>query len=158
MLEYFNNITEELNEYLLPQYNYKSHSFYTYIGQWKQDNPYTWCIRFPGATRGHIKVDDNMIITEINLYDSAFQDGIGCYKREAEQALTKHIGTKLILNKEGIYYMQNLNGDLKIKMHEAIEGAKDVVECYLNDEFTKDEFENIIAEIKQKYDKICDEN
>ena len=92
--EYFNEITKELDKYLL--YSNSPYCFDTYIIAYDTG---LWSIRFPGATRGHIRVDDSMIITEIKLYDdTAFGDKIGCYKREAIDVVRRFIGTKLELH------------------------------------------------------------
>lgn len=95
--EIFNEITRELDKYIL--YTNLPYCHGTYIMKWVYDNDHTWCIRFPGATRGCITVNDDMIIEDIKLYDDTAFDlkGVACYKKEAKDALVKFIGTKLII-------------------------------------------------------------
>ena len=58
--------------------------------------------RLPGATRGHIVVDENYFIKEIVFYkDTCFNsnnNGIECYKKEVvEAANSRYLNTKLDL-------------------------------------------------------------
>lgn len=54
-----------------------------------------WSIRFLGATRGHIEVDENEIILKIKLYnDECHTDKI--YTTEVRSCFSKYIGMKLI--------------------------------------------------------------
>ena len=53
-----------------------------------------WLIRFPGATRGRITVDENEVITNIEIY----KDENNIYRPETEDTLKeKYIGYKIIL-------------------------------------------------------------
>ena len=92
MKEYVNNITKDLDMYT------KYDKFNTYICQWKENIMNFWCIRFLGATRGKIIVDDDMVILEIELYpDTSFGNALGCYKESAKKVVNKYVGTKLEL-------------------------------------------------------------
>lgn len=55
--------------------------------------------RVPGATRGHVEVDENFVIKKIVFYpDTCFNsnhNGIECYKKEVVEASNKFIGTVL---------------------------------------------------------------
>lgn len=93
MNKYFNEITNFLDEKL----GYKNKfGVKNYITDY--DIEYgKWCIRYPGATRGYIDVDENMIIKDIGINDLK----IYCYSipyDELTQILTdKFKGTKLEL-------------------------------------------------------------
>lgn len=83
----------------------KEHKFVTYILE--DDNnitPNIFAIRHPGATRGHIKTDDNRIITEIVIYKSSGlykkePHNVGIYKDEILSAVQQFIGRKLVIEK-----------------------------------------------------------
>lgn len=83
---YINDLTIDMDKCLL-----KKHSgFCTYIYNSKCNNKYP--IRYPGATRGHIKVDDNDIITEIKLYADT-----NIYNSNVFMCFDKYIGKKFII-------------------------------------------------------------
>ena len=83
---YVNDFTKELDTVL--KHKAESIEFYTYLYHYSDD---TWVFRYPGATRGHIKIDDNNIITEIKIYKDT-----NIYKPEAEEICKKYIGYKLM--------------------------------------------------------------
>lgn len=58
--------------------------------------------RVPGATRGHIKLDKDHIITEIKFYeDTSFGGSIPeCYDRKVVEATKKYIGAKIVCKNE----------------------------------------------------------
>lgn len=81
-----NDLTKEMDTYLV--YQNSEHPMKTYIYDKFKDK---WTLRFPGATRGYIKVDENEIITEIVLYD----DTVGIYKPEVRECFDKYIGMQI---------------------------------------------------------------
>lgn len=98
--EYFyhtNDLTREMDDYLVLDEVYKEYAK-TYI-RVSKDNPFNdhrLAIRHPGATRGEICFDDNMIITNIELYDDEYHtDEI--YRPEVREIFKKYIGTKLVI-------------------------------------------------------------
>lgn len=102
---YYNNFTEELDKY---NHVYEQFKDKEYAGCWRT---YLWepdvknavqgkenlvAFRVPGATRGHVKVDDNLIIQDIVFYeDTCFSHNIGCYKESIKEVIPKFLGTKL---------------------------------------------------------------
>lgn len=90
-----NNLTREIDGYLKDEYkNDKYDIFNTYIYDRSIDG-INWAIRYPGATRGGISVNENMIITDIRL--NIGLDSI--YKSEVKGILNKYIGMKLVIIK-----------------------------------------------------------
>lgn len=87
-----NDLTREMDKHLLPgcpEY------FKTYL--WHRFDPDGVAIRYPGATRGHIEFNEEMIITKIVLYDTAFDHkGVRCYEPTVEQAVQRFIGDKIV--------------------------------------------------------------
>ncbi len=55
-----------------------------------------YAIRFPGATRGHIEIDETSVITKVVFYPrtSVYKD-IGCYKESILEVEGKFVGAKL---------------------------------------------------------------
>lgn len=89
-LEYTNDLTREMDAYL----EYKEGRARTYIYDTKFEDCYA--IRFPGVTRGYIRVNDNDIITEIVLYRDKYNtDKI--YTDNAKECFKKYIGMKLVM-------------------------------------------------------------
>lgn len=85
----YNIITLELDNQL--KINVGGCPFKNYIYNDRYQNKYA--IRYPGATRGHIEVDDNNIIVKIKIYhDEYHTDNI--YKSTVENAMKKFIGYK----------------------------------------------------------------
>lgn len=89
-LHLVNDLTKELDDYLLINETYK-------INNYIYDHPFdnSWPIRYPGATRGGIRVDENNIITDIVLYE----DSDDIYKKNVREILSKYIGMKLVVEK-----------------------------------------------------------
>lgn len=87
---YKNDITEYLDEYLI-----KCEGCIDFYSNYIYDEPINgnWAIRVPGATRGHIKIEDG-IIKEIKLYEDSF-----CYKREVLNNLDQFIGKSIDLGR-----------------------------------------------------------
>ena len=77
-----NDLTKELDKHL----ESKIGSFKSYIHEEIIDGFYL--IRYPGATRGRIDIDENNIITEITLYESTFD----CYLESAKSCTEKYVG------------------------------------------------------------------
>ena len=83
--DYVNDFTKELDTIL--KHKVEGVNFNTYLYPYSDD---IWVFRYPGATRGHIKIDDNDIITDIKIYEDT-----NIYKPEAEEICKKYIGYKL---------------------------------------------------------------
>lgn len=86
--QYICNLTKIMDD------NLKSRKtiFSTYIFEIKCDN--LWLIRFPGATRGYIKVDENEIIEDIKIYkDSCIYIDIEGLEQKLKD---KFLGMKII--------------------------------------------------------------
>lgn len=111
--EYRNDFTRFLDEYrtdsiMKLESPYKE-MMSTYLWNMDIENDFSYydgkkgkCIAFrlPGATRGHIEVDENYIIKDILFYaDTCFnknKNGVECYKPEVVEAATnKFRDTKL---------------------------------------------------------------
>lgn len=84
-----NEFTEACDEHLLDVYltdpDFNSHGFGTELmvdsSLEVKDNTITIPFRFPGATRGHIKMDvSSCKIVDVVFYENATKPGIGCYK------------------------------------------------------------------------------
>lgn len=87
--DYTNDLTREMDSFL--KSNNKHFENYIYD---KFQNK--WIIRYPGATRGYIEVDENDIIVDIVLYhDSMETDKI--YLPEIRECFSKYIGMKLVI-------------------------------------------------------------
>lgn len=95
MIEYRNNITNELDKYLIDEF--KIHNFTTYILKWNNGVNDIFSIRVPGRTRGCIYVDENMFIIKIRIDDDNINGKFACYKSGAKESIEKYIGTKIIL-------------------------------------------------------------
>lgn len=96
-------ITDFCEDYLVFERKHDARSFMaTYLcakerfaGRW------LFSIRRPGATRGHIEVDDNDVIVDIVIYDDSGiahdkPNNVGCYREELKEAIKKYIGCKII--------------------------------------------------------------
>lgn len=90
--ELTNDLTREMDTYLKHKET-GPHAFNTYLdGKYKD----MWPIRFPGATRGYVRVDINEVITEIVLTrDDYNTDKI--YKDNVRECFSKYIGMKLVI-------------------------------------------------------------
>lgn len=92
--EYTNEITDKLNEYMNESYKDMvrtcGKNCGTYLVPYLNEGYVS--IRGPGATRGHIKIKDN-IIRGFAFYKRAKD----CYIEEVQDAVQEYIGCKLIL-------------------------------------------------------------
>ena len=90
-IEYTNDLTREMDKYL----KYKSKYAQTYIMEVEKiKDRYYSALRYPGATRGHIEVDDNNIIIDIKLYTDLSTDKI--YEYNVRDIFKNYIGKKLL--------------------------------------------------------------
>lgn len=109
---YSNEITQEVEKYLLKDFEHlptKSIVYKTYIiGRKKNKN--VFYIRFFGATRGRIIVNDEFQIKkiEINKTNGYENDDakFACYSKEVLNIIDKYVGKTLIFKNERI----NING------------------------------------------------
>jgi len=92
-IHHTNDLTREMDTYLDFKDTYIN--LHTYI----YDHSITgksYGIRYPGATRGHIEVDEDNIIIDIVLYvDSCHTDKI--YKKEVWACFNKYLGMKFVM-------------------------------------------------------------
>lgn len=87
---YLNKLTVELDKHIVFE---SGCSFNNYIYDKIGDK---WTIRYPGATRGYIRVDEEEIIQEIVLYDDKYRtDKI--YKKNVRDCFDKFIGMKIVI-------------------------------------------------------------
>lgn len=92
-IEYTNDLTRDMDSYLKRPNEHMQTYIYDHSLTGK-----TWAIRYPGATRGHIEVDENNIITDIVLYKDSYRtDKI--YKEEVWSCFEKYIGMKFVMIK-----------------------------------------------------------
>lgn len=84
--DYVNDFTKELDSVL--KYKPEGVNFNSYLYPYSDD---TWVFRYPGATRGYIKIDKDSIITDIRIYEDT-----NIYKPEVEDICKKYIGYKLV--------------------------------------------------------------
>lgn len=84
--DYENDLTKEMDKHLLKKHK----DFKSYICKGNM------ALRYPGATRGHIEIDDNMVIVDIVLYDTACDNIVKCYKSTIREVIKKFIGAKII--------------------------------------------------------------
>ena len=102
-----NKFTADCDEYLLPSYKqmlekgYKQSYFYDggRLNYHDNSKEYHMVLRVPGATRGHVVID-NGIITNIVFYpDTAYETGprcVGCYSKDIVESIkNKWIGEKM---------------------------------------------------------------
>lgn len=76
--------------------------FCTYVLENDMYRPNLMAIRFPGATRGHILINDNNIIEDIVFYkDSGIfaqaPNNVGVYKEEILEKTRQFIGKRIII-------------------------------------------------------------
>ena len=86
--DYKSEITDYLDKHLIKCYGCSD--FYSNYIYSEPVNGY-WAIRVPGATRGHIKVEDG-VVKEIKLYEDTF-----CYGESVFDELNKFVGRKIDL-------------------------------------------------------------
>ena len=97
--KWIGDFTNDIDNFLTDDYKKDDDSYKTYIMHTKSDKNIL-AIRFPGATRGHVSIDDNGIITSVVFYDETCFDIFKLYKKEVIEAInSKYIGTKIIFNK-----------------------------------------------------------
>lgn len=85
-----NDLTVDMDTYL----KHPSIHMKTYINEDLFEHGYA--IRYPGATRGYVKFDENNIITKIELYRDGYNiDKI--YKDNVRECFAKYIGMKLVM-------------------------------------------------------------
>lgn len=107
MTEYYNNLTEELDKYIKRtdkiDQDWYDFCIRTYLClEDVPSNPtedFHVAFRVPGATRGHISCDKDLIINDIVFYDTCWGK-IGIYQEDKKEEMTstikdKFIGTKL---------------------------------------------------------------
>lgn len=92
--DWVNDLTKEMDKYLIGKW---PESFCTYIYDPDRETDKYFGIRFPGATRGHIEVDENMIIKNIELYNGTCFDIHILYHKEVLDILSNYIGMKLVI-------------------------------------------------------------
>ena len=90
--DYVNDLTKEIDKHL--ESTEWPENFRTYIYGDKPNNHGWYSFRFPGATRGGIKVNEDNIIEKIEF----FKDITLIYKDSVEEAVKKFIGYKIIIN------------------------------------------------------------
>lgn len=91
-IELTNNLTREMDSYYVYDKKYLEH-MKTFLYPYNKN---VWLIRFPGATRGRIILDDNDKIIEIELYHNEHKtDEI--YKPQVRECFKKYIGMKLVI-------------------------------------------------------------
>jgi hypothetical protein len=88
--DYVNDLTKEIDKHLIG--NYPDYVC-TYIYEGKPNEHGCYALRFPGATRGGIKVNEDNIIEEIIF----FRDIRFIYDDAVEEAVKKFIGAKIII-------------------------------------------------------------
>ena len=89
-IEYTNDLTRDMDNYL----RYFSEYAQTYIYNGILGSK-VWAIRYPGATRGHLEINEDDIIIDIVLYKDCNSHRI--YKENVEECFKKYIGMKLIM-------------------------------------------------------------
>lgn len=88
-----NELTEELDKHLVRPSS---------IGLKNYLYPYSKgiaLIRYPGATRGKIELDEDGVITSIKIYEGA----TFIYKEEVHVAMEKFIGREIIIKRRKTY-------------------------------------------------------
>lgn len=103
MNEYYNNFTAELDKYRTDEIKnsryedlLRTYLWLPEVEEVRERKGKIIAFRIPGATRGCVKVDDNLIIENITFYDdTCFAKGLRCYKDDIKNVVPKLIGTKL---------------------------------------------------------------
>lgn len=99
--EWTNDLTRAMDEHLRKEWESTKSHFNTYLLVLEGERN-IMVIRFPGATRGAVEFDDDMIITDIHLYDTAFENtSVSCYKPSVAEAVKPFIGMKIVLERNG---------------------------------------------------------
>lgn len=102
--EYYGEITKFIDRYLISEADKRmmeqGYCLGTYLwGLEQYDDFKGTAFRFPGATRGHIELDDNNVITAIKFYgDTCFGEARlnPLYDRKIENDIKVFLGKKLI--------------------------------------------------------------
>ena len=92
--EYQNDVTKALNFSLKSEYKSCLRQHYTegHYMLFSKDNPKSATIRFPGATRGYVTLDENDIIQSFTMYPDYVSE---IYKKSVIKYLNKFIGQEL---------------------------------------------------------------
>lgn len=85
--QYTNDLTQEFDENTVHS---RHKSFVTYIYNNKPKDSH-FILRYLGATRGVIKVDENNIIRNIKIFND-----VNCYDNNIDQVIEKYKGYKII--------------------------------------------------------------
>lgn len=96
--DYVNDLTKEMDKHLLfhaPKLGWSTYLWYNF----KEDGV---AIRYPGATRGHIEYDKDMIITDVVIYEDTGIGKMGCYKESVREAVKQFIGARIVIQEEKI--------------------------------------------------------
>lgn len=106
--EFVGEFTEVCDEYTIfdkeRKARLKEHGFCTYILEDDNITPNVFAIRHPGATRGHIRTNDDKVITEVVIYESSGiykkePHNVGIYKDEILSVIQQFIGRKIVIKK-----------------------------------------------------------
>lgn len=103
MTEFYNSQTKLLDKYLHRKIRESVYADWNRTYLWLPEvekavterQGGTIAFRVPGATRGHITVDKDLVITDIEFYESTCFGRIGCYRHRVREAGQKLIGRKL---------------------------------------------------------------
>lgn len=103
IIEVRNDLTKKFDEHLVDEQKQiiaEGYCLGTYIFYTEADyRDKSLAIRVPGATRAGVFIDDNDIITKIELIeDTCFGNGLRCYKDSLKSIIPELIGTKLDLS------------------------------------------------------------
>lgn len=101
--DYENEITAEMDKHLVKECKEmlaKGYGSGSYIHS--HINPNSMVLRFPGATRGHIEFDNEMVILKIVLYPDKCFGKLGCYKPSVRYAVQKYVGSKIVIKKKEV--------------------------------------------------------
>lgn len=100
------SLTRDMDQYLVSEYMKKRNATYLCdYGERKESKckeVYTWAIRVPGATRGHIITNKDGIIEEIQFYEDTCFKKLKCYREQILTLIPKYIGCKLVTQREVI--------------------------------------------------------
>ncbi|MGL5754582.1 MULTISPECIES: hypothetical protein [Bacteria] len=95
--EYLCSLTKEMDEHLKDEKLKEYYSTYIYltekdVEEVEAKDKKIMALRFPGATIGCIKIDDDFIIKDIVLYEDISFDP---FKSSVKEAIKKYIGRKI---------------------------------------------------------------
>ena len=94
------NLTRELDKYLI--FDYHKH-FFSYLWGYTSgieiDEYNRVVIRVPGASRGYVQVDSDLIIQKVVIYADSIDSPWRCYKKEVLKILDAWVGKKLVIEK-----------------------------------------------------------